>query len=160
MDAAELTRIKDEIESDDYWLARPQLERRENWRTIAGEMPYLRFPRDWEVAVVPPFGGAVARFWVRKGAAQVSVYADYYERLGCWSEPHWEIYPSAEDDNERFSIATESDEMLKAITKSLAKQARKASAMSAGTAETQSGSGPQDRQRDGEAETPKGGSHA
>ena len=122
MEAVELEQTKAWIEAD--YVARFSVERVEQWRKIAGEMPYLHFPRSWEVAVIPPFAGAVARFWVRKGAAHVSVYADYYERLGCWSEPHWEIYPDADGDNARFSIATETPQMLAAIAKSLARQNR------------------------------------
>jgi hypothetical protein len=124
MDTAELEATKVRIETSGY--GRHDIERVENWRKIAGEMPYMRFPKDWEVSVIPPFAGAVARFWVRKGAGEVSIYADYYERLGCWNEPHWEIYPDADGDNARFSIATETEEMLAAIGKSLAKQIRMA----------------------------------
>lgn len=124
MDAAVLEEVSRDVESDANWRKRSEVERMERWREVASDMPYIRFPRDWEVAIIPPFSGAVARFWVRKGAGHVSVYADFYERLGCWAEPHWEIYPDAEGDNARFSIATDTDAMLAAIAKSLAKQIR------------------------------------
>lgn len=113
--------------------ARWAVERTEKWRDLVEKMPFIRFPADWEVAVIPPFSGAIARFRVRRGVATVSVYADFYERLGIWAEPHWEIYPSETDDNERFAIATETDEMIAAIERSLIAQA---SAGETGTAET------------------------
>jgi hypothetical protein len=122
VNAAELQETKDRIEAN--YTVRYDVERLENWRGVIDEMPFLTFPKGWEIQVIPPFAGAVARFVVRKGEARVSVYADFYERLGCWAEPHWEIYPDADDNNARFSIATETERMLEAIGKSLAKQLR------------------------------------
>jgi hypothetical protein len=61
------------------------------------EIPYLNFPNDVEVKVIPPFAGAVVRFVVRKGKNTVSVYLDCYNILGIFNEPYWEIYPYYED---------------------------------------------------------------
>lgn len=106
------------------WPDRLNIERSECWREINGVMPFLNFPKQWGIKIIPPFGGALARFVVKKGSASVSVYADFYEALGCSEVPHWEIYPDATGDNARFSIEAETKEMLKAIGKSLAKQNR------------------------------------
>lgn len=141
MDAATIEQAKLTVNEGDYFLVRARIERVERWREICNEMPHLAFPRGWEVAIIPPFGGAVARFRVRKGRAAVSVYADYYERLGGWSEPHWEIYPGPSGENEWFSIATETDEMLAAIAKSLRAQAieaRRAETPKSGSVEDES----------------------
>ena len=67
------------------------------YRKWVGEIPFIKFPSDWEVQIIPPFGGAVARFCVKKGDKQVSIYLDCYERLGIFGEPYWEIYPYEDD---------------------------------------------------------------
>lgn len=65
------------------------------------EIPYISFPSHWEVKVLPHFGAAIARFWVReKGKekdATVSVYLDCYDILGHFGEPYWEVYPHNDD---------------------------------------------------------------
>lgn len=68
------------------------------WRKWADEIPYIQFPQEWQVKVIPPFGRAVARFLVRPPGMmgpkdRVSVYLDCYEMLGCWDGPYWEVYP-------------------------------------------------------------------
>jgi len=59
------------------------------------KLPFLSFPVDWEVKIIPPFNGALARFLVRKKGTDkiVSVYFDAYNRLGVYSGPYWEVYP-------------------------------------------------------------------
>ena len=103
-----------------FGLERAQMERAEGWDEAIGLAPELSFPRSWSVKIIPPFGGALMRFIVRKGRTTVSVYADFNEALGYYGEPHWEIYPNADDDNERFALA-DTEGMMSAISKSLAK---------------------------------------
>lgn len=62
----------------------------EKWR---GKIPFIKFPSDWEVQIVPPSQGAVIWFKVRKGETVLSIYLDCYDHLGCVGEPYWEIYP-------------------------------------------------------------------
>lgn len=107
----------------DSYMNRAQVERDEKWREIIPQIPALQFPASWSVQIIPPFSGAVARFIVTKGTARVSVYADFYEALGVFGEPHWEIYPGASGDNERFAIG-EADTLIAEIGKSLARQIR------------------------------------
>jgi hypothetical protein len=57
------------------------------------EIPYIQFPADWQVQISPPFAGAVVRFRVKKDKAEVSIYLDCYDRLGCYGSPYWEVYP-------------------------------------------------------------------
>jgi len=57
------------------------------------EIPTINFKPDWDVKIIPPFGGAVVRFIVTKGKARVSVYLDCYDLIGIYGEPYWEIYP-------------------------------------------------------------------
>lgn len=75
----------------------------------------LRFDPSWEVFVVPPFGGAMARFVVRKGEKTVSVYCDWFSELGRYGshDPYWEVCPY-KDDVARFDIF-DVDGMMKAV---------------------------------------------
>ncbi|MGI9297073.1 MAG: hypothetical protein ACR2QC_04145 [Gammaproteobacteria bacterium] len=74
---------------------RPKMEAADGWLGWIEKIPFLRFPRTWEIKIIPPFGGAVARFLVRRPgtAGRISVYLDCHERLGCWDGPYWEVYP-------------------------------------------------------------------
>lgn len=112
------------IDPDDY-MARPLIEKKEGWREAIGEIPFLSFPKGWEIQVIPPFGGAMARFCVRKGEAEVSVYADFNDALGIVGQPYWETHPNTDDDCDRFLI-NETDELIASISKSLAWQNRRA----------------------------------
>jgi hypothetical protein len=88
------------------------------WRS---EIPSMKFPADWFVRMIPPFGGAVVRFYASLDETLsngVSVYLDCYDRLGFMGmKPHWEAYP-INGDNVRFYLE-ESDKLLEAIDKEL-----------------------------------------
>ena len=84
------------------------------------EIPYLSFPLDWEVKIVPPFSGAVVRFYIKKEKAFVSVYLDCYDLLGYCQEPYWEVHPYT-DDVFRCEM-NETDKLLTAITRSILSQ--------------------------------------
>lgn len=75
------------------------------WHEIAKKMPFMKVPEGYEIAIVPPFSAADARFWVKRPDGRViSVYADFYDSLGCVGEPYWEVYPCHDDENGRCSI--------------------------------------------------------
>ena len=63
------------------------------------KIPCIKFKPDWNVKVIPPFGGATMRFTVERGGKRVSVYCDHFGCLGffCDSDgneaPYWEMYP-------------------------------------------------------------------
>jgi hypothetical protein len=78
------------------------------------EIPYIRFPSDWEVQVSPPFSGAVVRFRVKKGKSDISVYLDCYDNLGFMGRPYWEIYPY-NDDTFRCAM-NDTDGLIQAIS--------------------------------------------
>jgi len=59
------------------------------WSKWRGQIPYISFPSNWEVKIIPPNGGAIVRFLVNPN---VSVYLDCYDLLACYGEPYWEIY--------------------------------------------------------------------
>ena len=78
-------------------IERSAIEKKEDWMRWAQEIPPVHFDSSWDVKVIPPFGGAMARFWISKGANHVSVYLDVFDRLGSYGEPYWEIYPYQDD---------------------------------------------------------------
>ena len=81
------------------------------------EIPYLKFPSEWEVQISPPFTGAVVRFRVKYNDREVSVYLDCYGSLGAIDQPYWEIYPHQEDTYRCYMNETE--ELMNAIKESL-----------------------------------------
>jgi hypothetical protein len=97
-----------------------QVDSLENWRAIIKQMPAIEFPRGWKVKVIPPFAGAVARFLVCKGDREISVYLDWFSRLGCCTAPYWEAYPIG-DDTERFDLQDTAG-LVAAIRKELARK--------------------------------------
>ena len=105
------------------YMRRVEIEEKEEWRKWVEEIPALRFKEDWNVKVIPPFAGAIARFMIEKDGNYVSVYLDCYEKLGYFGEPYWEIYPY-EYDTYRVAM-NKTDELLAAIDKSLNEEAEK-----------------------------------
>lgn len=92
------------------------------WRDVMEHLPWLRFPSNWEVKITPPFGGAAARFRVRCGAAEVSVFLDTQEQLGyAGGECFWETYPH-DGDTARCDLEA-GDNLLQFIAESIEQQA-------------------------------------
>lgn len=63
------------------------------WVSKIPYMKLMKLPADVEFKVIPPFGGAICRFMVKKGQRTISCYLDCYGSLGAESEPYWEIFP-------------------------------------------------------------------
>lgn len=114
----------------DNYMARGKIEHAEDWDGCRVQMPFLRFPESWEVAVIPPFAGAMARFLVRRREANVSVYADFYNRLGYMGAPYWEAYPGADLEGVDRFMLNETDELLAGIEASLTAQEARPNAAS------------------------------
>jgi len=74
-------------------IARHEIEASEEWRKWIEQIPALQFKPEWCVKVIPPFGGAMARFWIDCGEAHCSVYLDCHEAIGYYGSPYWEVYP-------------------------------------------------------------------
>ncbi len=85
-------------------------------------IPFISFSERFEWMAIPPFGGAVTRFIVKKKNQEkkISVYLDCYDVLGCVGKPYWEAYP-IEEDTFRCGI-NEIDELKKAIMEELEKK--------------------------------------
>lgn len=100
-------RMYAQIEWDTYFEAR-------EW---GPKIPYLKFPSDCEVKVIPPFGGANVRFLVKKNEKVISVYLDCYANLGAMDVPYWEIYPYQGDTYRCF--LNEADDLMEKIEEEL-----------------------------------------
>ena len=57
------------------------------------ELPALHFKPEWDVRIIPPFAGAMMRFTVEHNGRRVSVYCDFFDHLGYFGAPYWEMYP-------------------------------------------------------------------
>ena len=62
------------------------------------KIPSIHFEKEWDVKIIPPFGGAIIRFTIDFNDKHVSVYLDGYSRLGYVVDanenpiPYWEAY--------------------------------------------------------------------
>ena len=93
------------------FIKRIEVESEEKWDTICKSVPALNFKEEWDVKVIPPFGGAVTRFQIEKdGKFLCSVYLDWYDKLGCYGAPYYELYPW-ESDIKRYAL-TEVNELM------------------------------------------------
>lgn len=76
-----------------------QLQECKKWMR---EIPALHFEKEWDVKIIPPFGGAVIRFWIDYNGKHVSVYFDAYSELGFVYDdndnpiPYFEYYDGEE----------------------------------------------------------------
>lgn len=110
-------------------IERYKVEAEEDWRGWCKKAPWLQFPPELEVKVIPPFAGAMARFMVRFPDSEnhVSVYWDTQEAIGFMGgEPYWEVYPvkiQDLDDGDQYDTARfkmgEEPQMMVAIIRSL-----------------------------------------
>jgi hypothetical protein len=90
--------------STDQIMERYQIENKQKWREEIATMPWIQFPADWKIQIIPPFGDAVVRFRVTLPSGAVrSVYLDARHSLGLWRDdkgefiPYWEVYPHRND---------------------------------------------------------------
>ena len=97
---------------EDYRLAYKYEEQMEH-RKWMKEIPFLNFPADWQVQITPPFAGAVVRFRIKSKEAEISVYLDCYDRLGCVGKPYWEICPH--DGDTYRCYLNETEDLIKNI---------------------------------------------
>lgn len=99
---------------DELYLVRFKIEQQDQWRESIEKIPFIRFPADWQVQVIPPYGGAMARFRVKLPSGEdKSVYLDFYDRLGYMQQPYWEVYPYQGDVGR--ALLNETDLLLEMI---------------------------------------------
>lgn len=82
-------------------LRRAVMESEEKWMERAKQIPFIKFPADWEVMMFPPFSNALVRFRVRlPNGDEKSVYLDDQSALGYFDlkgSAYWEVYPYQND---------------------------------------------------------------
>lgn len=71
-------------------------EELQEYRKWMKEIPAFHFEKEWNVKIIPPFGGAIIRFYIDYNDKHVSVYFDAYDRLGFMGEPYFEFYDGEE----------------------------------------------------------------
>lgn len=86
---------------------RSVIEHEEQWETWCKCIPALHFKPEWEVKIIPPFMGAMARFWISYNNKHVSVYLDCYGVLGCVDVPYYEMYDG--EDTYRYIMSNKED---------------------------------------------------
>jgi hypothetical protein len=73
----------------DLIMTRHRIEDAQKWREEINNVPFIQFPSDWKVQVIPPFADAIVRVFR-------SIYLDGRNSLGYWGEVgdyYWEVYP-------------------------------------------------------------------
>ena len=88
---------KDFEERFDLQRQRYLIEDKQGWRKEISSIPFIQFPSNWKIQIIPPFGDAVVRFRVKlPSGKEKSIYLDSRESLGVYGdplEPYWEVYP-------------------------------------------------------------------
>ena len=70
-----------------------EYERVQEYRKWQNEIPALHFEKEWNVRIIPPFRGAIIRFWINYNNKHVSVYFDAYSELGYMIDENGEPIP-------------------------------------------------------------------
>ena len=71
-------------------------------RKWTNDIPALHFEKEWDVTIIPPFGGAIIRFCIDYNGKHISVYFDAYSELGYMYDesgnpiPYFEYYDGEE----------------------------------------------------------------
>ena len=100
---------------------RMETERKEKWDNCNSRLPFLDLDPGWQIKVLAPFCGAIARFQVKKESGHtVSIYADFHDALGCVGRPYWEVYPHGGDVGR--CLIEETDILIQMIRESEADQ--------------------------------------
>lgn len=91
-----------------------------NYREWMTKLPAFHFDKEWDVRIIPPFGGAIIRFTIEYKGKHISVYFDAYSNLGFVYEdnngekpiPYFEYY---DGDNIHRYYLNEADQMMEDI---------------------------------------------
>lgn len=96
-----------------------EIGRLQEWDKWRKEIPFIKWPNDWEIKIIPPFGAAIVRFLVNTPKAKgLSVYLDCYNYLGYYDlkqTPYWELYPASDGDVFRCEMK-DTESLIKAIS--------------------------------------------
>jgi len=83
-----------ESDMNDIRMMRLEVEAHQKWYEEIQDIPFINFPAEWGIKIIPPFGDACVRFVVIfPTGEEKSVYLDTRETLGYFGGPYWEVYP-------------------------------------------------------------------
>lgn len=105
------------MKTNEERLAHIQTEVAYEYHKWINLIPPLHFKQEWSVRIIPPFCGAIVRFWIDYNDKHISCYLDCYDELGFYGEPYWEIYPY-QDDVWRCGMM-ETEKLIEKITEAL-----------------------------------------
>jgi hypothetical protein len=78
-------------------VTRYKVEDAQKWREEVQTLPFISFPAEWQIQIIPPFSDAVVRFRVKlPSGSEKSIYLDKRNSLGYWKtvgEGYWEVHP-------------------------------------------------------------------
>lgn len=75
-------------------MKRYEIENYQDWRGEITKIPFIQFPADWLIQMIPPFSDAVVRFRVRlPSGKEKSIYLDSRNSIGYMPYTYWEVYP-------------------------------------------------------------------
>jgi hypothetical protein len=88
--------------------AETELESLLEWDKWIKEVPFISFPKKWEVQIIPPYGRKIVRFHVKlkefhDNPHHISVFLEVHDSF-YGREPYWEIYPNKEGDCSRIPM--------------------------------------------------------
>ena len=79
------------------------MKKKENQGNGLNEIPFIDFPDNFLVKIIPNFAGSVVRFRIKdknkEDSPEMSIYLDCYENMGMYygendkPSPYWEVYP-------------------------------------------------------------------
>lgn len=78
---------------------RYEVEAEEEWKKHMKTMPFVELKDGYSFKCMPPFAGAMFRFFIKHSETQkeFSIYFDEFERLGIYGGPYFEVYPIEND---------------------------------------------------------------
>lgn len=104
--------------NDESWLIPYRYDEVMETRKWMDLIPYISFPSEWKVKIIPPFGGLVVRFLIQLPKMEkndrVSIYLDCYDKAGSMGAPYWEVYPYRGDCGRCWM--NETDKLLEMIS--------------------------------------------
>lgn len=102
----ELMRMIAELSNEDKKLIRFMFEESQKWRQDMQTIPFIQFPAEWKIQIIPPFGDAVVRFRVLlPSGCEKSIYLDSRDSLGYGGgKPYWEVYPATQGEPGRCGL--------------------------------------------------------
>lgn len=81
-----------------------QTENMFEWEKWTKDIPYISLPEGTEIKILPPSGGVVSKFSIRKKGSNhnVLVFLDAYDNVNKYGKPYWGINSAALKETEKI----------------------------------------------------------